>query len=158
MGPDCNTSYSNKLGNLCQGIGVYLANPAKNQVKCTNTFHAIFYDDIPLEQLKGIAFSKVVCTFFPEKSNPNLTRITIAGQNIKRPGDVGTNTSSFDLLKLLLNSVLSRKGAKFVTFDINNFYLQKPLDLPEYVRIKLADITQDFINEYNLKYFFGANG
>ena len=94
---------------------------------------------------KGIAFSKVVCAFRPEKSDPNRTRINIVGQNIKYTGDVGTKISSLDILKLLLNSSLSRKGAKSFTFDINNFYLQPPLDLPEYVRIKLAEIPQDFI-------------
>ena len=60
-------------------------------------------------------------------------------------------------MKLLLNSVLLRKGATFVTFDIRNFYLQTPLDRPEYVRIKLADIPLDFVDEYKLKYFVDTN-
>ena len=127
MVPNWNTSYSNKLGRLFQGIGVDPTNPTKHLVKGTNNFHAIHYDGISLERQKGIAFSKVVCTFPPEKSDPNRTRITIAGQNIKWPGDVGTKTASLDLLKILLNSVFSHKGAKFVTFDIKNFYLQNPI-------------------------------
>ena len=61
-------------------------------------------------------------------------------------------------MKLLLNSVLSRKSAKFVAFNIRNFYLQTPLDRPEYVRIKLANIPLDFVNEYKLKDFVDANG
>ena len=142
-----NTSYSKKIGRLCQGIVVYPTDPAKKRVKGTNTFHAICYDDIPLDRRKGIAFSKFVCTFRPEKSYPNRNCITIAGQNIKYPVDVVTKTASFDLLKLFLNGVLSRKGAKFVTFDIKNFYIQTPLDRPEYVRIKLANIPQDFIDK-----------
>ena len=116
----------------------------------TNTFHPIRYENIPLDRRKEIAFSKVVCTFRPDKADPNRTRITITGQNIKYPGDVGTKTASLDLVKLLLNSVLSRQGAKFVTFDIKNYYLQTPLDRPKYVRIKLSDIPQDFADEYNL--------
>ena len=35
-------------------------------------------------------------------------------------------------------------------FDICNFYLQTPLDRPEYARIKLSDIPEDFTLEYNL--------
>ena len=66
--------------------------------------------------------------------------------------------ASLDLLKLLLNSILSRKGATFVTFDIKSFYLQTPLDRPDDVRIKLADIPQDFIDKYNLQNFVDANG
>ena len=33
-----------------------------------------------------------------------------------------------------------------------------PLDRPEYVRIKLADIPLDFFDEYKLKDFVDANG
>ena len=99
-----------------------------------------------------------MCTFRPDKADPNRTRITIAGQNIKYPGDIGTKTASLDLVKLLLNSVLSRQGAKFVTFDIRKYYLQTPLYRPEYVRIKLSDIPQDFVDEYNLQDFADANG
>ena len=157
MGTDWNTSYSNKIGRLCQVIGIYPTNPAKQLVKGTNTFRTIRYDKIPLERRNGIAFSKAVCTFFPDKSYPNRTRITIVGQNIKWPGEVSTKTASLDLIKLLLNSVISRRGAKFVTFDINNFYLQTLLDRPEYVRIKLADIPQDFIDKYSLQKNFDAN-
>ena len=50
MGPDWNKSYSNKLGRLCQGIGVNPTDPAKHQVKGTNRFHAICYDNIPLDR------------------------------------------------------------------------------------------------------------
>ena len=71
---------------------------------------------------------------------------------------VGTKTASMDLIKLLINSVLSRKGAKFVTFNIKNFYLQTPLTRPEYVRIKLSDIPSEFINEYSLMDYVHANG
>ena len=124
----------------------------------TNTFHPIRYENMPLDRRKEIAFSKVVCTFRPDKADPNCTHITIAGQNIKYPGDIGTKTASLDLVKLLLNSVLSHQGAKFVTFDIRNYYLQTPLDRPEYIRIKLSDIPQDFSDEYNLHDFVDANG
>ena len=111
MVPNWNTYYSNELGRICQGIGVDPTDPAKQRVKGTNTFHTICYNNIPLDRQKGIASSKFVCTFCPEKSDPNRTRITIAGHNIKYPGNVGTKTASLDLLKLLLNIVLSRKGA-----------------------------------------------
>ena len=111
LGPDWNTSYSIELGRLCQGISVNPADPSKQRVEGTNTFHPIRYEDIPLDRRKEIAFSKVVCTFRPEKSDPNRTRITIAGQNINYPGDVGTKTASLGLVKLLLNRVLLRKGA-----------------------------------------------
>jgi hypothetical protein len=50
----------------------------------------------------------------------------------------------------MINSVLSRKGARFCTFDISNFYLQTPLDRPKYIKIKITNIPREFIDEYNL--------
>jgi len=50
----------------------------------------------------------------------------------------------------MLNDVLSTPQARLGCFDISNFYLGMPLDRPEYVRIKIADIPHEFIDEYNL--------
>ena len=92
----------------------------------------------------------VVCEVCPEKDDHDHTRITIGGSRICYPRDVGTNTASLELFKLLLNSVLSRKGARFSTIDLKNFYLDTPMPDPEYVRIKISDIPDEFIEEYKL--------
>ncbi len=92
----------------------------------------------------------VVCEVCPEKDDPDRTRITIGGNRICYPGDVGTNIASLELVKLLLSSVLSRKGAQFSTIDLKNFYLDNPMPDPKYVCIKLFDIPDEFIKEYNL--------
>ena len=46
--------------------------------------------------------------------------ITIGGNRITFPGDVGTPTTSLELAKLVFDSVLLRPGAKFTTFEICN--------------------------------------
>ena len=84
------------------------------------------YDDIPRDRRKGIANVKIVCEVRPQKSDPNRVHITVAGYNIFFPGDVGAPTASLDLVKLVLNSVLSQPGAKLAYFDAANFYLQTP--------------------------------
>ena len=38
----------------------------------------------------------------------------------------------------------------FVSFDLKNFYLQTPMDRSKYVCIKLSDIPQESIDEYDL--------
>ena len=58
--------------------------------------------------------------------------------------------TSIELIKLVLNSVLSRKGTRFGTIDLSNFYLDTPMSKKEYVRIKLATIPDEFVTEYNL--------
>ena len=71
-------------------------------------------------------------------------------KNCMYTGDTGTKTASLDLCRLLFNSDISRKVAQFITYDITNYYLATPLDYPEYTKIKLTDIPQDFIDKYNL--------
>jgi len=142
-------SYSDEMGRLCQGVGVGPAGEGK-RMEGTDTFRVIRHDDIPKDRLKEVCYTSVQCTVRPQKADPNRTRITIAGNRICYPGDVGTPTASLDLVKLMLNSVLSRRGAKFACFDVSNFYLGTPLDRPEYVKIKLTDIPQEFIDEYDL--------
>jgi hypothetical protein len=58
-----------------------------------------------------------------------------------------------ELVKLLINSVLSQNNAQLASMDLKNFYLNTRLDRPEYVRIKLADILQAFIDGYKLHKF-----
>ena len=92
----------------------------------------------------------VVCEYRPQKEDPNRTRITVTGVHIKYPGDLGTPTGSLDLVKMIINSVLSRSNACFVCFDATNLYLQTPMANPEYVRIKLSAIPQEIIDKYDL--------
>ena len=49
--------------------------------------------------------------------------------------------------KILFNSVISTKGARFTTIDISNFYLTNPLKLPKYIRINIRDIQDGIIAE-----------
>jgi hypothetical protein len=142
-------SYSNELGRLCQGIGTGDKASGKG-VAGTNTFHLIQYSDIPHHRRKEIIYTKVVCEIQEGKDDKNHTRITVGGHLIFYPGDAGTSTASLELIKLMLNSFISRKGARFLTIDIKNFYLDMPMVDPEYVRIKITDIPREFSLEYDL--------
>jgi hypothetical protein len=58
----------------------------------------------------------------------------------------------------MLNSVVSCKGAQFLTIDIKKFYLDTPMVDPKYVRIKITDIPKEFILEYDLTGIKDHNG
>jgi hypothetical protein len=53
--------------------------------------------------------------------------------------------------KMLFNSVISMKGAQFMTMDISNFYLMTLFHQPEYIRMKLSNIPDEVIKEYKLR-------
>jgi hypothetical protein len=92
----------------------------------------------------------VVCEIQEGKDNKNHTRITVGGNLIFYPGDAGTNTALLELIKLMLNSVILRKGSQFSTIDIKNFYFDTPMVDPEYIHIKITDIPKEFNLECNL--------
>jgi hypothetical protein len=50
----------------------------------------------------------------------------------------------------MLNSVISRKGARFACINIKNFYLNSLMEDPEYIHIEITDIPEEFILEYRL--------
>ena len=94
----------------------------------------------------------------PEKKEQNRTRFTVGGDRINYPGEVATPTADMLVAKLLFNSVVSTKGAKFMTIDISNFYLMTPLKRPEFIRMKMSDIPEEIIAEYKLKDIVTADG
>ena len=141
---------SNELGRSRQVIGKGTVGSKNQRIKGIGTFKVVRFNDIPFEKRKDIFHTRVVCEYRPDKDDSNRKRITIAGGHILVPFDVSTPTGSLELVKLMINSVLSRQNARFADFDIKNFYFDTPMDNPEYVRVKLEDIPKELIEEYNL--------
>ena len=123
-----NQSYSNELLLLGQGIVKGYKGPKQQRAEGADTFRMIRYKDIPRDRRNEITYTKVVCKYRAHKEYPNRTRITIGGNRICYPGDVGTPTGSLELVKLIINIVLSHRHARFVAFDSSNFYLATPTD------------------------------
>jgi hypothetical protein len=132
-----------EVGRLAQGLdGV---------VKGTDTFFFKAYEEIPKERRKDVTYARICCNFRPEKEDPHRVRITVGGDRINYPHDVGTPTADMLLVKLLFNSVISTKGAKFMSLDISNFYLETPMERYEYMRMRMADMPEEIIQQYNLR-------
>ena len=122
--------YSNELGRLCQGIGKRPTGPKQQRVAGTDTFRLIRLSDIPQARQKEICYSRVVCETKPQKEDQNRTRITIAVNRIVFPGEVATPTASLELVKLIVNSVLSCPGAKFALLTSRISTLGRPWSAP----------------------------
>jgi hypothetical protein len=67
------------------------------------------------------------------KGRTNQTRFTVGRDRINYPGAVATPTAEMLVEKMLFNSVISTKDARFMTMDIPNFYLMTPLHRPEFI-------------------------
>jgi hypothetical protein len=137
-------SLANEFGQFANGIGGRIKNP-------TNTIKFIYQRKVPKEQKRDVMYGQFVCTVHPEKAEPDQTRFTVGGDRINYPGKVATPTAEMLVAKMLFNSIISTKGAHFMTMDISNFYLMTPLHRPEFIQMKLSDIPDEVIKEYKLR-------
>ena len=85
----------------------------------TNTIWFIKRGDIPRERRKDVTYGSFVCNVQPEKEEQERTRFVVRGDRINYPGEV-TATPTADMLvaKMLFNSVVSTKRARFMTMNI----------------------------------------
>jgi hypothetical protein len=137
-------SLANKFGQLANGVGECIKN-------LTNTIQFIHQHEVPKDQMKDVTYCQFVYTVQTEKSEPNRTRFTVEGDRINYPGKVDTPTAEMLVAKMLFNSVISTRGARFMTMDISNVYLMTPLHRPKFICMKLSDIPEKTLMNTNYK-------
>ncbi len=62
------------------------------------------------------------------------------------------------LFKILVNSILSTPKAKCIMIDTKDFYLRTPMERPEYMWLKIMDIPDKLIQQYNLMLLVTQDG
>ena len=114
----------------------------------TNTIFSIPKDKVPAG--RKVTYGRIEAEIRPQKAETHRTRLTVGGNLIHFPGDVTTPTADLITSKIIFNSVLSTKNAKFMCADISNFYLNDPMDRYEYTKLPLDIIPEKIIQQYNL--------
>eukprot|EP00804_Cyclotella_cryptica_P000693 CCRYP_014696-RA/>CCRYP_014696-RA protein AED:0.40 eAED:0.26 QI:0/0/0/1/0/0/3/0/506 len=94
--PTCSMQYS--MTRLVPGI-----------VKGTNTIVFIHKTNVPQGRWKDVTYGCIVANFCPENDDPYCIHLTVDGNCINFPGDCGTSTADMITVKILLNSVISKK-------------------------------------------------
>ena len=90
----------------------------KGRVKGTSTILFIPKEDLPAEIWKDVTYVRIGVSYCPENSETNRFRLTVGGNHINYTDDCGTPIANMLTVKLLLNSVIYTKGAKFMSIDI----------------------------------------
>ena len=135
---------ANEFGRLAQGL-------KDGRVKGTNTIFFISKDKVPKDRAKDVTYGSFRCDLKPNKTETHHTRLTAGIDRVNYPGNAGTPTGDMTLFKILLNSIISTKGARCVMVDIKDFYLCTPMKRFEYMRLKITDIPEEIIREYGLQ-------
>ena len=115
----------------------------------SDTIKLIHWNDLPSGK-KPAYYNPQVRTKIKEGKLQRRVRGTIGGDQISFDGDTAAHTASMQLIKILLNAVVSDPKAKFMTADIKDFYLGTPLPTVEYMRIKLDHIPQSVIDQHGM--------
>jgi hypothetical protein len=68
--------------------------------------------------MKDVTYGSFSCDLKPNKAETYQTRLTSGRDRINHPKDVGSLTADMTLVRILLNRVISTKGAKCVMLDI----------------------------------------
>ena len=109
------TAFSKEFGRMAQG---------DNKTKCegTNSIFVMSHDEIKqIPKDRVVTYARIVVDFRPQKKDPNRVRMTAGGNLIKYPGELTTRTADLTTSKVIWNSVLSTKVAKFMGINIKNF-------------------------------------
>jgi hypothetical protein len=101
--------------------------------------------------MKDVMYGSFICDIKQNKAETHQTRLTAGGDRINYLEDVGTPTADMTLVKTMLNSVISMRGAKCVMLDIKDFYLNTPMKRYEYMHIKITNIPEEIIKEYKMR-------
>ncbi len=72
-------------------------------------------------------YSHVVVDYRPVKTNSYLTSLTVSCNRINYPSNCGTPTIDRLTVKLLVNSVVSKPSARFMSINIKDFYHDIPM-------------------------------
>ncbi len=115
-----------------------------------NTIRFTRKEQVPLNRRKDDTYVSFSFNIKPNKEEREHTRLTAGGDHINYPDNVGTPTADMTLFKCMVNSIISTPGAHCIMVDVNDFYLNMPMKRFEYMRIKISNIPEEIIEEYNL--------
>ena len=125
----------------------------------TNTMHAVHVFAQPADRRKDTTYYNPQVKEKPgihsdtgEDTTRRRVRGTIGGDRINYPGEVSARTADMEVVKILLNSVVST-DAKWMTLDIEDYYLGTPLPRHEWLRIHVKFIPSDTIAMYELEQY-----
>ena len=100
----------------------------------------------------------IVVDYQQQKPKPHQAQVTVDSDCIDYPWDVSTPIADPTTAKLLFNSTIFTQVAHFLTLDIKFFYLNKPLEWSEYMRMYLDIMPEEFVDKYHLHQLTDSDG
>ena len=100
----------------------------------------------------------MVCDHRPLKLEPNRCRLVVGGDRLTYDNETAAPAANLLEAKLIFNSTISTPNERFMTMDINDFFLSSTMPKAEYMQIHKSEITSDIITKYNMMDIIDNNG
>ena len=117
--------------------------------KGNNSISLISRSKVP--KFKTVTYGHIFTEIRPHKSETYRVCLTVRRYRLEIDGVKTMKYAGLVTTKMLLNSTVSTPGSRLCTFYIKEFYYGKPMIDCEYMRIQLASIPQDIIDQYDLE-------
>ena len=116
----------------------------------TDTIEFIHKDQIPKGQ--PVTYAAFTCDYRPLKSETHRIRLVVRGDKLVYEFDASVPAASLWETKLMIDSVIldAHRGARFMSYDIKDFFLATPMQKAEYMRIPWKYIPEDIKKQYGL--------
>jgi hypothetical protein len=137
-------AFGKEFGNLVQGDNV-------TNTPGTDSIFVMTHEQIRrIPHDRMVTYTQIVVDYRPQKADPNRVCLTVGGNLIDYPGELTTRTADLTTTKMLWNSVISTKDARYLCLDIKNFYLGTPMDRFKYMKMPINIFPAETIKQYNL--------
>lgn len=148
-------TYRTALAGPDHDYWVTAENEEYDRLFATETMHPTVMAAIPHDRRGDVTYYNPQTKEKLDDTGDKVYRIrgTAGGDKVNYPFDVSARTADLDAVKILIHSVVSDSEAKLASADISDFYLNTPMDRPEFVRIPLKFIPQATIDKHKLASF-----
>ena len=120
-------SLSNEWGRLAQG----------NKHGVTSTYTIYFIHNYEVPDGNRVTYAAYVVDYRPLKNEKYRVRITVGGDRLIYLDDAGSPAANLTETELLANSTISdaKYGARFMSADIQHYFLATPMKECEYMKV-----------------------
>ncbi len=122
----------------------------------TETMEPIARHDVPAH--KQVTYGSMVCDHRPLKKEPNRCRLVVGGDRLTYDHETAAPAANLLEAKLMINSTISTKDARFLTIDIKDFFLSSLMPQPEYMKMHWDEIPPDIQTQYSLRSMVDSDG
>ena len=83
---------------------------------------------------RKIIYTNPVCDYLPLNDDSYYVQLTVGGERLPYPSDIGYPAAYLLEARIIFNSVILTPGSRFICADIKEYFLCSPMERFEYIK------------------------